>query len=243
MVYRQLYENLHYDPAINGEAWLLGRLGLMNPTQIFDVGANVGDWAAIALEASKRCPNCAIHCFEIVPGTADVLAQRFAGQGRVVVNKLGLLDAECEVPVKYYVDFPPNSSVNDFPHSGRYTWLRARATTGATYCEERGIKTIDLLKIDAEGADHRVLRGFENMLAEGAIQAVQFEYGLSAIQTRFLLADYFEFLGQRGYAVGKLFPNHVEFRPYDITRDEDFLGPNYVAVRRDRQDLLGLLQG
>lgn len=39
-VFHTLYENGNYDPSFNGEAWLLGRLGTMSPSVIFDVGAN-----------------------------------------------------------------------------------------------------------------------------------------------------------------------------------------------------------
>ncbi len=43
--------------------------------------------------------------------------------------------------------------------------------------------------------------------------------------------------------VGKLYPNHVHFRGYDLRRDEDFIGPNFVAVHRGRRDLLEALAG
>jgi hypothetical protein len=39
--------------------------------------------------------------------------------------------------------------------------------------------------------------------------------------------------------VGKVYPTYVDFRSYRLT-DEDFRGPNYLAVRRERNDLIGL---
>jgi hypothetical protein len=56
-----------------------------------------------------------------------------------------------------------------------------------------------------------------------------------------LLADYYRFFEDRGFVLGKLFPRHVEFKHYDIGRDENFLGPNFVAVREARPDLVRLL--
>jgi hypothetical protein len=48
---------------------------------------------------------------------------------------------------------------------------------------------IDLLKLDTEGAEHLVLRGFDGALARGRIAAVQFEYGRVNAVTGFLLRD------------------------------------------------------
>ena len=41
--------------------------------------------------------------------------------------------------------------------------------------------------------------------------------------------------------VGKLFPNHVDFRAYDL-QDKDFLGPNYVAVRNVKSRIVDALR-
>ncbi|MFM9971903.1 MAG: hypothetical protein ACKVQK_26275 [Burkholderiales bacterium] len=43
------------------------------------------------------------------------------------------------------------------------------------------------------------------------------------------------------YLLGKLYPDHVDFRAYQL-EDEDFLGPNYVAVRQGRGDLIEALR-
>jgi hypothetical protein len=53
--------------------------------------------------------------------------------------------------------------------------------------------------------------------------------------------DAYELLEAKGYTVGKLYPDHVDFRAYKL-KDEDFLGPNYVAVRSARTDLVEALR-
>ena len=60
--------------------------------------------------------------------------------------------------------------------------------TGDAYCTRHRIERIDLLKIDVEGAEHLVLRGFERMLHERRIEVIQFEYGLANIYTHHLFA-------------------------------------------------------
>ena len=104
-----------------------------------------------------------------------------------------------------------------------------------------GVERIDLLKVDVEGAEHLVFDGFGAAMDAGQIDVIQFEYGKVNIITHFLLRDFYDFLETRGYQVGKLFPDHVDFRPYAL-EDEDFLGPNYIAVRKVRADIIDALR-
>ncbi len=62
------WKNHHYDFAANGEAALLRRLAPFGPRVVLDVGANLGDWSAVAAEAF---PDAQIHAFEIRLETAD----------------------------------------------------------------------------------------------------------------------------------------------------------------------------
>jgi hypothetical protein len=58
------YHNVNYDVNANGEARILQRLGTRSIACIFDVGANVGNWLALAREL---CPHAHLHAFEIAP--------------------------------------------------------------------------------------------------------------------------------------------------------------------------------
>ena len=100
---------------------------------------------------------------------------------------------------------------------------------------------MDFLKLDVEGAEHLVLQGLDESLQNGRIRFVQFEYGRVNILTHFLLRDFYQLFRGYGYAVGKIYPDYVEFRDYDL-RDEDFLGPNYLACRVEDEALVHLAQ-
>ena len=102
--------------------------------------------------------------------------------------------------------------------------------TGDSFCRRRGIDHIDLLKIDTEGHDLEVLRGFAQMLTSQAIDVVQFEFTLLAIHARVWLGDFYRELAPRGFAIGKLYPTWIEWKDYD-PHDEVFLRCNYVAAR------------
>jgi hypothetical protein len=49
-------------------------------------------------------------------------------------------------------------------------------------------------------------------------------------------------LNDLGYVVGKLYPNHVEFKDYALD-DENFFGPNYIAVKSSEKEIISLLSG
>ena len=59
-----------------------------------------------------------------------------------------------------------------------------------------GVPSISFLKIDVEGADFTVLRGFERSFLERRVLAVQFEHGEPSVESRTLLRDIVAFLGR-----------------------------------------------
>lgn len=230
--YHQIQENFsNYDPHSNGERWLLQALARQNRLKtVFDVGANHGDWAALALAAN---PNAVIHCFEICPPTFQKLAAHFSGArgntGQVCLNPFGLSETENEIEIKYCPDGDGMTTMFEVLHPQKVETVHARVVRGKDYCASHGITSMDFLKMDVEGAEHLVLRGFDDLLTPDTVSVVQFEYGLVNITTKFLLKDFYSYFESRGYRVGKLFPSSVRFRGYSC-QDEDFLGPNYVAA-------------
>ncbi len=231
------YENSNYDFRTNGESRILARLRGQPFATLLDVGANVGDWA---LDAANAFPGAHIHCFEVIPTTFARLRENTRGCPHVALHDFGLSDREQELEFKHYPGAPGLSSMFDFPHTAEAVRVRGRVRAGDDFLRGEGIASVDFLKIDVEGAELLVLEGLRESLAGGAIQVVQFEYGLVNILTRHLLRDFYALLGARGFRIGKVYPTYVDFRDYRLAH-EDFLGPNYLAVRAGRSDLLRLL--
>ena len=231
------YKNWNYDWRSNGEQWLLYRLSAFNPSVVFDVGANVGEWLSLARGA---LPEAQLHAFEIVETTFAVLQEHFTAAPGVTLNNFGLSDRSGAITMHLFDQSNTLSSHVAYPHGG-FRQVTCPVRRGDEYIKESGIDRIDLLKVDVEGAEHLVLSGFGAALDAGRIDVIQFEYGKVNIITHFMLRDFYEFLEARGYVVGKLFPDHVDFRPY-VLEDEDFLGPNYIAVRKVRPDIIDALR-
>lgn len=221
----------------SGEARVVRALAPFRPRVAFDVGANVGNWTALALEA---WPECQIHSFEIVPTTFARLRDRFARHARVTTNPFGLFDADGPLDINIYEGYTALSSFAPYPHAVPSSVMRCEARRGDGYAAQRGIETIDYIKIDVEGAEFAVLQGLGPLLTGGAIQALQFEYGQVNILTHRLLVDFHFSLTGLGYKVGKIGPGGVRFAAYSFA-DEDFELANFIAVREARGDVIAAL--
>lgn len=232
--YLAWYGNLSHDLQTNGEAFVLETLASFHPRVLFDVGAHTGEWS---VTAKACCPSAEVHAFEIAKATFDTLVASTHHLPGVYCQNVGFSDVAGPLAIRYYNAFPALTTSTDYPHPFTFTELTAEVITGDTYATRNGIEHIDLLKIDVEGMEEQVLKGFQGMLARKAIDLVQFEYGRVSILNRFLLRDAYAFFRTRGYVVGKVFPNYVDFRDYDLT-DEDFMGPNYLACREDKAEYL-----
>jgi FkbM family methyltransferase len=230
----QCCENYNYNPRTNGEHHLIQILASESLASVFDVGANVGHWA---MAVHQICPSATIHAFEIAPQTFQILQHNTSGIPSIVTNNAGLADRQGSVMVKFFHDDPELSSLIDVPYDRPSVNVPSYTVTGDAYCKQRGISRIDFLKLDTEGSELLVLRGLSRMLSSGSIDVIQFEYSRLNIGPKFLLKDFYAELGESRYVIGKLFPDHVAFKPYDLV-DETFMGPNYVAVRRERADLI-----
>lgn len=237
------WKNKQYHVEANGEAALLRRLKPFKPAIVFDVGANVGDWS---LPALKALPQVQIHAFEIAPLTAQELQENLGPYAqRAVINKIGLGGSEGEITLYFSPD--SSTAASTVPGVVEFSAIdhqiktinevTARITTGDAYMREHGIDKIDFLKIDVEGAEWDVLKGFSDAFARQKIQMVQFEYGPLNLKIRQWLGDYWKFFTDNGFVVGKLYPEGVAFKAFDLA-DEDFVGPNFIACLAERRDLI-----
>jgi FkbM family methyltransferase len=232
--YLAWHENHSFDLETNGEAHVLATLARFRPRTLLDAGANVGDWT---LAAHRACPGAAIHAFEIAGPTFATLVANVGHLQGVQCRNLGLGDVPGSIRIRHYPEQPALTTSSEYPHPFEYVELSAEVVTGDGFAREHAIDRVDLLKIDVEGMEEPVLRGFDGLLRRRAIDLVQFEYGRVGILNHFLLRDFYAFFRERGYLVGKIFPRHVEFREYALT-DENFTGPNYLACREDAHPYL-----
>ena len=224
------------DIHTNGELRLLQQV-LPTCRVVFDVGANVGNWAALALTIN---PGITIHCFEPSQATFRRLLER-GFPANVICLNFGL-GAAAEERTLYV--FEAASGLNSLyeRHGLENGWgLQTQQhkeivhlDTLDRYCESAGVNMIDFLKVDVEGHELHVLEGSRRMLQEGRIGIVQFEYGGCNIDARILLKDLFDFFSPLPYVLYKIHPHRLQRVDRYDQRLENFQYQNWVAVHSDR---------
>lgn len=234
----RLYENRNHDIYSNGEITVLKKIATMKPTLIIDGGANVGDYSILA---NQTMPNCTIYAFEPVEATFQHLLSNIKDLKNVVPIKKGLFKENCELSINLFAS-NEHSSIYDIEGLpiGSDQQQKIELVRGDDFMRNQNIASVDFLKLDVEGAEYDALLGFENTIKQGRIKAVQFEYGYINISTKKLLIDYYTFFEANGYVLGKVFPKIVEFRKYQL-KYEDFIGPNFIAVKKTETALIQLL--
>jgi FkbM family methyltransferase len=233
-LFADCYNDASHDMTCNGEIALLHRLQGAAIGTVFDVGANVGEWASTA---RHLFPTARTHCFEVYEPTAATLQRKFASDALTTVVASGLSDREGVAELATHANCRQNSIVSVYDKGFTRT-EGARVTTGDAYCAANGIEAIDFLKIDVEGAEHLVLSGFKKMLEDQAIRFIQFEYGYANAYTKWLAHDYAEFFDKLGYALGRIASSRIRF-DLEWPEDNDFArNPNFLAVRREDMHFL-----
>ena len=227
-------------PETNGEYEVLARVRpelVKRGVPALDVGANLGDWTVEL--CSGRQDAVQVYAFEPSSETFRTLSERLAKLttgARITPVHAAVGSAPGEATLKVYGSLAGSNSL--VTREG-LTDGRGPATetvpvvSGDTFCAERGIAEVGVVKVDTEGFEMEVLRGFSGMLGRKAVGVIQFEYGGTWIDARILLRDAFDLLLPLGYTVAKVHPRGIEVLPAYDQRLETFQYANFLAVRPD----------
>jgi len=131
---------------------------------VFDIG--VADDSIFFEE-----PNIICHYFEPNYITHSNSMRRNIKNKEYYLNNFALADKPCILKLYYEGSLYKRVGGSDI-----VTQSDIEVRTGLDYCLEKGIEFIDFLKIDVEGFETKVLRGFGDFLSK--TKYVQFEYGV-----------------------------------------------------------------
>ena len=132
-----------------------------------DVGANIGYVSAFALGLVGK--EGSVHSFEPVPQYAKRLQQIHIDNPNYnfYVNKVALGDREgvAKIAITNLENIGWNTMVPDFMDNGTIRQnMEVGITTLDSYLSSRNIKRLQLVKIDTEGYELPVLKGFQEYL-------------------------------------------------------------------------------
>jgi len=208
-----------------------------------DVGARIGDWSKEFVQAAApRRGGYQLHAFEPAPHSVFQIQQTLENEvaaGHVVIKAIALSNESATVP--FYVPelmggtstLHPDASIN-YLHV-----VDVETSTLDRYCMENAIDHIDIVKIDTEGNDLRVIQGMLGMLESGKIGVVQFEYNHRWIYSRSYLKDVFDIVKNSPYSLAKVCSSALEVYIDWHPELERFFEANYALVHDRHLAALG----
>jgi FkbM family methyltransferase len=137
-----------------------------------------------------------VHYFEPVPEFIENLKTQTNNNRSSSFNNFGLGNDNADL---YY--YPKYESFYDRINSCRVSddanKIRLHIRKAKDYVVEKNIKQIDFLKIDTEGYELNVMKGFDDFLPN--IKIIQFEYGGTFLDNNLKLVDVIQYLEKHGF--------------------------------------------
>ncbi len=223
---------------VSGEALFLKEnvLGLEKSDKrivVFDVGANIGNYSK---EVLSILSNSNVFAFEPHPLNYEKLLRNINADNFYCFN-VGVGDSNGEMNLYDYADNDGSSHASLYKaviediHHGRVIKHQVKIITLSDFVKEHNIDYIDLLKIDTEGNEMKVLLGLKDMIAEDKVGAIHFEFNEMNVISRVFFKDYFDFLSN--YHFYRLLPNGMlPIKVYNPIDCEIFAYQNIIAIKK-----------
>jgi FkbM family methyltransferase len=170
---------------------------------IFDIGANVGQTAIWFNDYFK---NANIYSFEPVKKTYSKLLDNTNNIEQIKCFNFALGEKEELINIKLFAE--ESSTLNSLKELSQNIDSNFTETiqviSGDLFCRQNNINQIDLLKIDTEGFEIEVLKGFSEMVKNSQIKAIYCEVGFHSENNRntyinkifdLMMANNFKFYG------------------------------------------------
>jgi FkbM family methyltransferase len=183
----------------------------------------------------KLTPGARVYAFEPHPKTFARLRQEAVEHGYIALN-VGCGDRRGSLSLYDHAgdDGSPHASpyreVIEAFHRGCAVEHRVELIVLDEFIAEHGISRLNLIKIDTEGYELKVLEGLRQAIVRDMIDAIQFEFNSMNIIGRCFLRDFFEILRQ--YRFYRMLPGGVvPLGEYSPVLCEIFAFQNVVAIR------------
>lgn len=175
---------------------------LANGGVYFDIGANFG-FHTFGLEKFKSSI-CEIHMFE--PNPICCRSIRFSLEVQRVSSRYlveaGLSDATGIANLRFCSGTTSQGYIRELGHGEKGQDVAIDLLTLDTYCHERDIKHIKLIKMDIEGNEWHALQGAAGMFTASLVDFCYFEVNQIALERRGVsLKTLFDFFLNNGYVL------------------------------------------
>ena len=191
-----------------------------------DIGGNLGEYSE---EVLSRYPDSRITIFEPAVVNCSILCDKFFCHPNVKIIQSALSDCKGVMPL--YADAPGSGGASlvkrELDHFGIQVSEVEKVNVNRfdEIWNERGI--IDLVKIDVEGFELLVLKGFGELIK--SVRAVQFEMGGTDIDTKTFFRDFWYFFTRNNFSLYRMTPSGLVRISAYREHEEGFSFKNYVA--------------
>jgi FkbM family methyltransferase len=198
---------------------------------VFDVGAHVGQSAAEFLDAF---PGARIHSFEPAPAAFQELRNLARRHARVTPVNAAVGDQEGDADFFINKLSVTNSLLKASPGAGDFLvaadGLDAREETRVPvltldgYCAAHGIERIDLLKLDTQGYELRVLDGSRGLIQRHAVPLIHLEVCFVRFyEQQPLFPEVYQYLYDRDYRLVWLYDSSFHLYLYAVAANALFV--------------------
>lgn len=200
---------------------------------IIDVGANLGEYSQKILNSF---PNCNYILFEPQEEIFNRCQKKFANQKNIRIYNFGLFSENIEKNIYQSGNEHGIASVYDRKHEINddviYDFQKANLIKLKRF-DKLGLKidNIKLIKIDVEGAELEVLKGFGEYLKKTFL--IQFEWGRAQLDSKNSFLEYFELLSKYGFEIYRIHPGGIKkIRKYSWY-EEIYIASNFICINKN----------
>jgi FkbM family methyltransferase len=173
----------------------LKRLFGNNVEMIVDAGANVG---SIAQEFSFYFPQAKILAFEPVLATFKRLEKKALASGRIIPIQLALGESSYQIEIPLNTEDTINSISAPPEQQNICGYEMINVESLDEYARKNRIEKVDILKIDVEGYEFKVLEG-ANHFIQSSIKAIVLEVGYERSSSKVHFSDVETYMENHGF--------------------------------------------
>jgi FkbM family methyltransferase len=206
---------------------------LNDPKLGIDIGGNIGNYSA---QLRKKFPNLEIHLFEPSKTNHEKLRMRFGNDPKVYIIPMAV--SELNGPSELFSNELGSGLGSLTKRNLAHFHIEFEAKELVEmirfedYWESDLLKEeIDVVKIDVEGHELAVLKGFGKAIDKTKV--IQFEFGGCNIDTRTYFQDFWYFFKEHSFKLYRITPFGLQYIPAYSEYHESFVTTNYLCVNQN----------
>lgn len=214
------------------KGWVSSYLTKLKEPVVFDIGANIGMYSIMVKNANS---NAKVYAFEPHPITFKSLKENLKPYGCECVNvAVGEEQGSLELYDYASNDGSSHASLYKEVIEGLLNQDSVSHTVDVIsikdFLEEKKIDSIDLLKIDTEGNELKILSACKHLFASKKVKAIHFEITITNIISRSSFKDFWDLLS--AYNLYRMLPGGklLQIKNYEPIFCEIYAYQNIVAL-------------